>query len=177
MKILNRSLFFAKRGTLVSSTKLPIFAIRKRLLSAVNAWQISAFDDSIEKILFYNENLDMPIIDEPNHVLVKVAAASVNPLDVAMCKGYGHTLLQCMNAVSEFRFERLTYDHFPKTLGRDFSGVVIGKGESVKRYKIGDCVWGVISPHQQGTHSNYIKVSQCNVRIIEGSVSINRHCF
>lgn len=49
-----------------------------------SAWQISNFGD--ESNLQLTENLEVPIITDPNQVLVKVSAASVNPLDVEMMR-------------------------------------------------------------------------------------------
>ncbi len=50
--------------------------------NSMSAWQITSFTN--EKNLQFCTNVDVPIIDTPDHVLIKVAAASVNPLDVEM---------------------------------------------------------------------------------------------
>lgn len=44
---------------------------------------------------------------------------------------------------------------FPLILGRDFSGVVVEKGSAVKHLDIGDEVYGVVKPMNQGCHSQY----------------------
>lgn len=54
---------------------------------------------------------------------------------------------------------------FPLTLGRDFAGIVIQRGMNIKDsdMKIGDKVWGVISPQKQGCHAEYVVADKCNV--------------
>lgn len=62
---------------------------------------------------------------------------------------------------------------FPLTLGRDFSGVVIGKGNSVKdAFQIGDEVWGVVPPYEQGAHAEQVIVSEANVNIYFYTINI-----
>lgn len=54
---------------------------------------------------------------------------------------------------------------FPITLGRDFCGEIVNKGMGVRSdLQIGQKVWGVISPHQQGCHSEYAIADANNVR-------------
>jgi NADPH:quinone reductase-like Zn-dependent oxidoreductase len=65
----------------------------------------------------------------PNEVLVRVQAASINPVDVAVTFG----------ALEEM------YEHaFPITLGRDFAGVVEATGDAVARFAPGDDVFGFV---------------------------------
>lgn len=46
---------------------------------------------------------------------------------------------------------------FPITLGRDFAGVVVQKGMSVKeKFEIGDKIWGVVPVHKTGCHADYV---------------------
>lgn len=55
---------------------------------------------------------------------------------------------------------------FPLTLGRDFSGVIIGKGHDVKdNFQIGEEVWGVVPPYEQGAHAEQVVVSKSYVNI------------
>lgn len=65
----------------------------------------------------------------PNEVLVRVQAASINPVDVAVTFG----------ALTEI------YGHaFPIILGRDFAGVVEATGDAVARFAPGDDVFGFV---------------------------------
>lgn len=81
-------------------------------------------------------------------VLIKLKAASINPLDIWMRHGYGKTLFE-------------TQRKPPIVLGRDFSGVVVDVGPRVWNFKVtiqihctkwkpGDEVYGGIWPLHQG---------------------------
>lgn len=60
----------------------------------MRGWQIHEYGDV--GIIQSNENIKVPIVKETNEVLVKVSAASVNPIDVAMMR-----MLNSMNAFSK----------------------------------------------------------------------------
>lgn len=68
--------------------------------------------------------------------------------------GYGQRVLNTLRWISKI-------DEFPLILGREFCGVVRAKGKSVRNeIQIGDKVWGVVSPHQQGSIAQYVVVDQ-----------------
>ncbi len=75
-----------------------------------------------------------PAADE---VLVRVHAASINPLDAAVMAGY----MSFMTST-------------PMTLGVDFSGVAVEVGKDIIHVKPGDEVFGV-TPFRSGTFSEY----------------------
>lgn len=50
----------------------------------MSAWQLIAYGD--ERNLQLSENVEVPVMSDANQVLVKVSAASVNPLDVEMMR-------------------------------------------------------------------------------------------
>lgn len=64
---------------------------------------------------------------EPDQILVKVAAAGVNPFDVMVREGYARSMAEL---------------NFPATLGGDFAGTVKEIGENVEGFKVGDLVFG-----------------------------------
>ncbi|XP_072034513.1 reticulon-4-interacting protein 1 homolog, mitochondrial-like [Amphiura filiformis] len=112
------------------------------------AWQINAYGDNSNLKLAKTQ---IPVITKKNQILVKVEAASINPIDFRMRDGYGATI---------FRQTRKFKDNvpeFPLTLGRDFSGVVAEAGKQVTHVKEGDDVWGM-SYMKQGTHAQYVLV-------------------
>lgn len=78
-------------------------------------------------------------------VLVRVEAASVNPIDWKMREGYLRQLLPLQ---------------FPYALGRDFAGTVIGAGTEVRGFAAGDEVWGMVDPMRGGAHSEVLATSQ-----------------
>ena len=68
----------------------------------------------------------------PRQVLVRVAASSVNPADLARIAGRGPRL-----------WGRPALPMIP---GRDVSGVVVAAGARARRFKVGDEVWGATGP-------------------------------
>jgi NADPH:quinone reductase-like Zn-dependent oxidoreductase len=63
---------------------------------------------------------------------------------------------------------------FPMTLGRDFVGEVVECGLGVQGLRPGDQVWGVVAPHQQGSHAEYVLGSASTVRLHE---IIHIYCY
>jgi NADPH:quinone reductase-like Zn-dependent oxidoreductase len=81
----------------------------------------------------------------PNDVLVAVKAASINPIDWKMREG----LLKNALALK-----------FPYILGRDFSGVVTGRGSEVRDFAPGDEVYGVVDGARGGAHAEIVATDQ-----------------
>lgn len=141
----------------------------------MKAWQIHSYGDPLRL-----SEARIPLITDPNDILVKVDAASVNPIDKIMlglceknmicCKrmfachggqyacvlgGYGRAIL---NVARGYQLE------FPLTVGRDFSGVVIDKGHDVGRdYRIGDRVYGFVPLHKSGSHAEAVITHKTHV--------------
>ncbi|XP_031570023.1 reticulon-4-interacting protein 1, mitochondrial-like [Actinia tenebrosa] len=97
--------------------------------------------------------VDTPLIKSPSDILVKVHAASVNPIDLRIRNGYGVKLLNLWRKLKGTQ-------EFPLILGRDFSGVVVKTGRRVRRFKPGDEVWGTPSVPNGGTHTQYLIAQQ-----------------
>jgi NADPH:quinone reductase-like Zn-dependent oxidoreductase len=76
----------------------------------------------------------------PNDVLVKVKAASVNPVDTKIARGYGGPSQRPL----------------PHVLGRDGAGTVVKVGSAVTGFKAGDEVYGVADPARWGTFAEYV---------------------
>ena len=82
----------------------------------------------------------------PGQVLIKLAAAGMNPMDAKLASG-------------EWRPERAT---FPMVLGVDGAGIVDALGEGATRFSLGDRIFGqlLISPiGSAGTYAEYVAVS------------------
>jgi NADPH:quinone reductase-like Zn-dependent oxidoreductase len=85
--------------------------------------------------------VDAPIPEPgPGDVLVKVTAASVNPVDGKITTGYGG----------------LSQRKLPHVLGRDCAGTVAKVGSAVTNFKVGEAVFGVADPARWGTHAEYV---------------------
>lgn len=83
-----------------------------------------------------------------NEVLVRVVAASVNPVDWKIREGYLK--------------EMISYP-LPLTLGWDVSGVVEGVGADVSRFKVGDAVFSRPDIKRNGTYAEFVAIREDEV--------------
>ncbi|KAL2335659.1 hypothetical protein Fmac_016872 [Flemingia macrophylla] len=97
--------------------------------SHIKAWVYSEYGN-IEEILKFDPNVAIPDIKD-NQVLIKVVAASLNPIDFKRAFGY----------------LKNTDSPLPTVPGYDVAGVVVRVGSEVKRFKVGDEVYGDINEH------------------------------
>ena len=93
------------------------------------------------EVLTYEE-APMPIIS-PTDVLVRVVAASVNPVDWKIREGYLRQMIPYP---------------LPLTLGWDVSGVVEAVGSEVSRFKVGDAVYSRPDIKRNGTYADYVAI-------------------
>lgn len=91
------------------------------------------------------EDVEKPVLKD-NEVLVKVHAASVNPLDWHFMRGlpYLVRILRGVGAPSDI------------TMGMDFAGIVEAVGKDVKRFKLGNEVFGA----KGGALAEYLSISE-----------------
>lgn len=84
-------------------------------------------------------------------VLIRVHAASINPIDLEQAAGFGQKVFKLMRRGSG------EWEDLPLCLGRDFSGVVEATGPSVSGLRVGDQVLGVLSPElRHGSHATHV---------------------
>lgn len=81
-----------------------------------------------------------------NEIVIKLAAASINPLDTMMRQGYGESLFHWLRRKG------------PVVLGLDGAGVVTAVGSKVKNFKPGDQVMAAVMPFRSGFYSEAITV-------------------
>ncbi|XP_062980905.1 reticulon-4-interacting protein 1, mitochondrial [Elgaria multicarinata webbii] len=122
--------------------------------TAMPSWVIDRYGKN--DVLRFTTNMVFPIIQYPNEVIIKVHAASLNPIDVNMRSGYGATALRMKR--DPLRISSIGSE-FPLTLGRDVSGVVMECGLDVGYFRPGDEVWAAVPPWKQGTFSELVVVS------------------
>lgn len=129
-----------------------------RSQSYMSAWVIDQYGTN--GVLRYTEEITAPTIKSATDVMIKVCAASLNPLDMSMRGGYGSKLLKLrrdplsmMNNESEF----------PLILGRDVSGVVVDCGSEVTYFAPGDEVWASVPPWKQGSLAEFVTLSEYEV--------------
>jgi NADPH:quinone reductase-like Zn-dependent oxidoreductase len=87
-------------------------------------------------------DIDIPTLGATD-LLVRVHAASVNPVDIKTRQGKLKTLLKY---------------HLPLVLGNDLSGVVSDVGSRVTRFKKGDAVYARVDPNRIGTFAEFAAV-------------------
>ena len=79
------------------------------------------------------EKLELREVDDPNpgprQIKVKVAGASINPVDWKIRRGEMRSMLPL---------------HLPTILGRDVSGEVVAVGQDVTEFRVGDRVMGLV---------------------------------
>jgi NADPH:quinone reductase-like Zn-dependent oxidoreductase len=116
----------------------------------MKAIQYNAFGNSevIEVV-----EIPMPKIKNENEVLIKVAAASVNPLDIKIRSGY----MQQIRPVS-----------LPFVPGVDVAGIVVATGEKVTRFKEGD---QVIAVTMTSGYAEYALANESHVTIKPSNTS------
>lgn len=103
------------------------------------------------------EDTSMPSITS-NEVLVKVVAASVNPVDWKIREGYLK--------------EMISYS-MPLTLGWDVSGVVTAVGADVTRFSVGDAVYSRPDIKRNGTYAEYVAIRESEVALKPLTISHN----
>ncbi len=78
-------------------------------------------------------------------VVVRVDAASVNPIDTRRRAGYGRRLMSVLGAA-----------RLPLVLGNDFAGTVCAVGHGVTAFREGDAVFGAKPPSSHGSHATHV---------------------
>lgn len=121
----------ARRG----GQRPPVRGLRgsPRARSAMPSWVIDRYGRN--EVLRFTRDMVFPVIQYPNEVIVKVHAASLNPIDLSMRSGYGATALNMKR--DPLKIKSMDTE-FPLTLGRDASGVIMECGLSVSYFKPGD---------------------------------------
>ncbi|MFN0296559.1 NADP-dependent oxidoreductase [Acinetobacter albensis] len=90
-----------------------------------------------------------------NAVLVKVHAASINPLDLRVLEGEFKTILPVQ---------------FPFILGNDFAGTVVEVGANVTQFKVGDKVYA--KTDLNGAFAEYTVVQQSSLALKPDNISM-----
>ncbi|XP_065199068.1 reticulon-4-interacting protein 1, mitochondrial-like [Sycon ciliatum] len=104
---------------------------------------------------------ECPKIIQPNQILVRNLASSLNRHDFEMKTGYIQPYLDICRKTAGEKAEGF---ELPLVLGRDFAGVVMDTGPDVKLFTPGDEVFGATSSFGQGCFSDFVVVEQNNAR-------------
>src|SRR5271165_5044141 len=79
----------------------------------------------------------------PGDLLVRVKAASVNPVD---------------SKIRDGKMKPLLHYRFPLTLGNDLAGEVVAVGSQVARFKAGDAIYARLDKDRIGAFADYALV-------------------
>jgi NADPH:quinone reductase-like Zn-dependent oxidoreductase len=93
-----------------------------------------------------------------DEVLIRVVAASINPVDVAIRKGYFAKLL----------------GNFPLILGMDAAGIVEKVGTKVTKYKTGDPVFAFFTLKGEGGYAEFVTAKEDDVALKPGTVGFDQ---
>jgi NADPH:quinone reductase-like Zn-dependent oxidoreductase len=100
----------------------------------------------------------IPIVQETT-VLIKVKAASINPLDWKIRNG---------------EMKLISGSKFPRGIGIDFSGIVEEIGSAVTQYKKGDEVYGILDVFKGEALSEYIIAAEKEIDIKPSNISFEQ---
>lgn len=116
----------------------------------MRGWRIHRYGGPDAMVL---DLLERPV-PGPGQVLVRMRAASINPVDWKVREGYLKAMLPLK---------------FPKVMGRDGAGEIAALGEGVTDIAAGDRVMGVAMPAGDGTHAEFALLAAGGVaRIPDG---------
>ncbi|XP_065657072.1 reticulon-4-interacting protein 1 homolog, mitochondrial [Hydra vulgaris] len=141
----------------VFQTPIKVFCKFIHIPSQMKCIQLESYAPSlsglnISKIASTKTNL------KPNEILVKVHAASVNPIDIEMSKGYGSTAINFLRKTENI-------PEFPLILGRDCSGEIVAVGKQFHRLAVGSHVYCTRWVVGQGTHAEYVIVNKNEISL------------
>jgi Alcohol dehydrogenase GroES-like domain len=85
---------------------------------------------------------------QDDQILIKVIAASVNPVDVAIRKGY---------------LAEIIGNKFPLVLGMDAAGIVEKAGAKITKFKVGDPVYAFFTLTGEGGYAEYVIAKESEV--------------
>ncbi|KAK9494403.1 chaperonin 10-like protein [Lipomyces doorenjongii] len=99
---------------------------------------------------FVLADLPKPTIERPEDVLIKVYAASINPVDVKR----GNGTLRIFDP-----------EKFPARIGYDLAGVIESVGDDVREFKIGDEIFVRLAEDERGAFQEYVVASSKTVAL------------
>lgn len=118
----------------------------------MKAARIHAYGDASQIKI---EEAPLPTLN-PDDVLIRAIATSVNPVDWKIRAGYLQQMIQYA---------------MPLTLGLDVSGVVAAIGSAVTRFKIGDAVYSRPDTTRNGTYAEFVAVRESEIAFKPTTIS------
>ena len=149
--------FFAAITLLGILSKWP-FKRYPAIIKQVSRYQASVIDAYGEPTQALRTDRVGSLSFGPKDVLIRVKAASVNPIDVHMCQGYGANFFEKLYKLAESSV-------FPRSFGRDCAGEVMAVGDEVKSFLPGDLVYAVVPMAHQGSHAQFVTAEEGTVAL------------
>ncbi|XP_033106441.1 reticulon-4-interacting protein 1 homolog, mitochondrial-like isoform X2 [Anneissia japonica] len=115
---------------------------RKPRGACKDGMKAATIDQYGEDVIRLTDNNPRPEKLMDDEILIRVKAASINPIDLRISTGYGRVILNKMRR--GFNYPAGDGKEFPITLGRDCAGIVEAVGNNVKKFKEGQEIWGAI---------------------------------
>ncbi len=120
--------------------------------------------NKMRKVIYnkYGDESVLELVEQPipqvkdDELLIRVKAASINPLDWKIYHG-------------EMKMQ--SGSKFPKSAGIDFSGLVEKTGSLVTQFTTGDAVFGLLDVFKGGALADYVIVNESNIARKPGSIS------
>lgn len=115
--------------------------------------------------LFYSQDLPVPEMTRSTEVLIRIKAAGVNPNETK-------------EPSENIKIFTTCFSPLPHIIGADFSGIIVDKGKDVKKFNIGDQVFGT-QPFPfciYGTYAQYsvVDTSEAAIAIIPKHLSFEQ---
>ncbi|CAF1006753.1 unnamed protein product [Adineta ricciae] len=110
----------------------------------------------VRNVITLGNEVPVPRQLSSNQILVKVYAASINPVDWKLLNGNMSLII------------RPSFPHIP---GKDVAGVVVDIGASVKRFQIGDEVYGNLHM-DDGSYAEYVRGNEGNFALKPKNLSM-----
>lgn len=120
------------------SHPLCAFTSRPSIMATMLALHQTAWGEATEVFKF--GSVPAPGEPSPTQVRVRVAAASLNPVDIKRADGFANKT-------------GAANDTFPVVIGYDVAGTVTAVGSEVTRFRVGDAVFGDIHAHSIATRT------------------------
>ena len=109
---------------------------------------------------------DVPslVVEKPNDILIKVHAASINPIDVKKASGATKMVLKDRYELNLhdnfFLFGLILMSSFPYKIGYDCAGTVVNIGSQVTRFQAGDEVFVRLPECHRGSWSELARSTE-----------------
>ena len=127
----------------------------ERIPSVMKAAQQTNYGD-VRDVLTLRDDVPVPRQLSAKQVLVRVHAASINPADWKLLNGN-------LSIVSRYAFP-----HIP---GSDLAGVIVDVGSEVRRFRLGDEVYGTLGI-QGGSYAEYARADESSLALKPTNLSM-----